>query len=194
MKIVLYSDDVNLLSYWEKSLGEPSVIVENIEELHTINEALVILNYTACKSECRAVVTQLNAQQNRVLVLDRTPFFERAQEMLHLGAYGYGNAIMHAHFIVAAVNTIREKMVWLYPEFISQLIFGISPSEGVSDSKLSILSQREKDVALLLKEGLTYKEIAEKLNITPRTIKAHAQNIYAKLQVKDRLALALLLR
>ena len=49
-------------------------------------------------------------------------------------------------------------------------------------------------LSLLLKDGSTYKEVSSKLDITSRTVKAHAQSIYTKLYVKNRLALALLLR
>ncbi|WP_202970465.1 LuxR C-terminal-related transcriptional regulator [Sulfurospirillum diekertiae] len=43
-------------------------------------------------------------------------------------------------------------------------------------------------------KGDSHKEIAEKLNITVRTVKAHATAIYSQLNIKDRLALALLVR
>jgi len=194
MKIVLYSDDINLLSHWEKSLQDSYVVVESLEELYGVSDSIAVMNYTACEGDCSRVLERLSQQKNRVLILDRTPLFERAQKLLRLGAYGYGNAIMRDHFIVAAIGTIKENMIWLYPEFTSELIKGITPSDKNRKDSLALLSQREKDVALLLKDGETYKEIGEKLQITPRTVKAHAQSIYTKLQVKDRLALALLLR
>lgn len=100
---------------------------------------------------------------------------------------------MREHFIVAAVNAIKEGMIWLYPEFTSQLILEI-PTQKSHDELLDILSTREKEVAILLRDGYLYKEIAQKLDITPRTVKAHAQQTYTKLHVKDRLALALLLK
>ncbi len=108
---------------------------------------------------------------------------------------GYGNALMRDHFIVAALNAIRDNMVWLYPELTSELIMDIpTTKESVDEEQLLKLTSREREVALLLKEAYPYKEIALKLDITPRTVKAHAQNAYAKLNVKDRLALALLLK
>ena len=59
---------------------------------------------------------------------------------------------------------------------------------------LATLSHREAEVATLLSQGDSHKEIAEKLQITVRTVKAHASAIYSRLNIKDRLALALLLR
>lgn len=48
------------------------------------------------------------------------------------------------------------------------------------------LSKREKDVFLLLIKGLSYKGIAEKLKVSPETIKSHSKNIYKKTGVKGR--------
>jgi RNA polymerase sigma factor (sigma-70 family) len=102
---------------------------------------------------------------------------------------------MKPHFLLSAVDAIKENMVWLHPEFTSALIMQIPEKrvENISEI-ISVLSQREKEVVLFLKEGLTYNKIAENLGITPRTVKAHAHSIYTKLQVKDRLSLALLLK
>jgi len=55
------------------------------------------------------------------------------------------------------------------------------------------LTQREVEVATLLKQGLSNKLIARELNITERTVKAHIAAIFQKKGVKDRLHLALLL-
>ena len=194
MNRVFYSDDINLLSHWQRSVEETYSVAERLEELMELKERLIVVNYSACENDCSRVLHRLNEQKNRVLVLDRTPSFKKAQKLLYRGAYGYGNAIMRAHFIMAAIRTIEEDLIWLYPEFTSELIKGVPPKEAKSENLLDVLSTSEKEVALLLRDAFTYKEIAEKLHIAPRTVKAHAQQIYTKLNVKDRLAHALLLR
>lgn len=193
MKTVFYSDDVNLLLYWEQALEKKCRCVDDLETLYKLESSLIILNYSSCLGECKSILQRLNDANNRVLVLHRTPLLSTAKEVLKLGAYGYGNALMREHFIVAAINAIEEDMIWLYPEFTSQLIMEI-PTKKSNDELLDILSSREKDVAILLRDGFSYKEIAQKLNITPRTVKAHAHQTYVKLQVKDRLSLALILK
>ena len=129
------------------------------------------------------------------MILHRTPNIQTAREMLSYGAKAYGNALMKEHFIHSAIQTMKEGLVWLHPEFTSQLITQIPTSKDKDVTELlEVLSSREKEVAELLKDGATYKSVAQKLDITPRTVKAHAQSIYLKLHVKDRLALALLLK
>jgi len=195
MSIILHSDDINLLTYWERTFSGNGIVYEELEELKSIKESIIVINYSAFNSMQKEVVSLLNENANHVLVLHRTPNIDTAKEVLSYGAKGYGNALMKEHFIHSAIDTIKEGLVWLHPEFTSQLIAQV-PERTARDVSwvLTKLSEREKEVALLLKEGDTYKEVASKLEITPRTVKAHAQNIYKKLHVKDRLALALLLK
>jgi DNA-binding NarL/FixJ family response regulator len=48
------------------------------------------------------------------------------------------------------------------------------------------LSDREKEILLLLSEGLDYKEIADRIFISPHTVKKHTSNIYQKLHVNSK--------
>ncbi len=194
MDIILHSDDILLITHWEKSLKEKSILVDDLEELKSVVNALIIINYSACNSMCEDILKVLSLK-NKVLVLHRTPDIDTAKYILSHGAKGYGNALMRDHFIVSAVETIKENMIWLYPEFTTMLIEDIPPKKENSNLfKLNVLSAREKEVALLIKDGYTYKDVAKNLDITPRTVKAHASHVYKKLAVKDRLGLALLLK
>ncbi len=195
MNIVLYSDDILLIDHWERSLSEKTILIDNLDDLKGITNSIIIINYSACGFKCEDIL-EILAAQNKVLVLHRTPNVDTAKYILTHGAKGYGNALMRDHFIVSAVETIKEDMIWLYPEFTTMLIENIpvKKTENEDSKILSVLSDREKEVALLLKDGSIYKDIAKKLSITPRTVKAHASHIYEKLNVKDRLGLALLLK
>jgi len=55
------------------------------------------------------------------------------------------------------------------------------------------LSSRESDVARLFGEGLTYKDIARKLGLSPHTVRHHLRSIYAKLGIKGKAGIAHLL-
>ena len=195
MQIVLYSDDINLIIHWEKALSKEAFqSVDELERVKNLHNSLIILNYSSCKKEYASLLPLLREQENRVLVLDRVPELQKAKILLKYGAMGYGNALMRSHFILAAIDALRENMVWLYPELTSQLILELPASDNSNSELLEKLTSRERETALLLKEGLTYNETAQRLNITPRTVKAHAQAVYKKLNVHDRIGLALLLK
>ncbi|HEX5329752.1 response regulator transcription factor [Sulfuricurvum sp.] len=132
----------------------------------------------------------------RVMVLSSVPDFDDAQHFLHLGAMGYGNAMMHESHLHSAYQALEEGKVWLHPDFITMMISQIRTQKSTHDKSLAVLdvlSHREREVALMLGDGATHQEISDALDITVRTVKAHASAIYQKLSLKDRLALSLLL-
>lgn len=53
------------------------------------------------------------------------------------------------------------------------------------------MSRREAEVAMLICQGLSNKQIAEQLFISEKTIKTHVSNILSKLDIKDRMQLIL---
>ncbi len=57
------------------------------------------------------------------------------------------------------------------------------------ETKTSSLSGREKQIFILLKQGLLYKQIAKKLDISIKTVEAHTSQIFKKLQIKNRFEL-----
>ena len=194
MNPILHSDDINLLSHWQKALNDECSVFDDLDELFKLKQSLIIVNYSACNGKCEDVLRRLVENENRVLILHRVPSLSTAKKLLKNGAKGYGNAMMRDHFIVSALHTINDGMIWLYPEFTSELITELPSQNSNNEVELEKLTLREKDVALLLKDGDTYKVVGQKLDITPRTVKAHAGQIYTKLNVKDRLGLALLLK
>ncbi len=194
MNIVLHSDDINILEYWQKYIAYDE-IVEEFENLFSIKKSLVILNYTSFTQEIDASIKRLTKDGNFVLVLHSVPNIMIAKKLLKADARGYGNVYMKKHFLISAIETIKDNMVWLYPEFTTELIMGLkSNTNDNKDEILKILTPREQEVSLLVRDGLSYKQIAFELSIGVRTAKSHIQNSYTKLGIKDRLALALLLK
>jgi DNA-binding NarL/FixJ family response regulator len=58
--------------------------------------------------------------------------------------------------------------------------------------RLSMLTGREQEVSRAVAKGSSNKEIARQLGITERTVKAHIGSVFQKLNVRDRLHLALI--
>lgn len=194
MDIVLHSDDIVLSNYWEKNIAQTVSFVDDREELLQVKKSVIVMSYSTCKAQAEEVITKLVSQNNRILILDHSPELEKAKILLKYGAKGYGNVLMQKYYLNAAINALQEGMVWLHPSFTSMLINQLPHSSDMHEGLMAKLTKREREVSLLLKEGHTYNEIGKKLSIVPRTVKAHAQKIYTKLDVKDRLGLAVLLK
>ncbi len=130
----------------------------------------------------------------KILVLSSAPNFSEGVALLQKGIRGYGNAYMQKTHLLQAISTLENDAVWLYPEMMQELILLGSNAVVSNDDVLEVLSARERDVAKEIEKGLSNKEIASALGITERTVKAHLSSVYEKLEVSDRLALAMLLR
>ena len=165
-EIVLHSDDMLLLDHWQNSLKHSCQVIDTLEMLKMVSNSIVIITVSACERDCKRILEELTHNNNLLLVLDRVPDFARAKQLLDWGVKGYGNALMRDHYLVAAVETLQDNMVWLYPEFTTQLITQMdSGSKDDYEMYLQKVSDREREVALLLKEGDTYKTVAEKLGL-----------------------------
>ncbi len=194
MKLYLMSDDIALRGRWMSILS--ALHPTTLSSLSTDIEAdcIVLLLDRMLENTNDQSIKELF--RHRVAVLSTTPNFQEAQKFLGLGAMGYGNAMMHESHLHSVYQALEEGKVWLHPDFISMMITQIqmhNNPQKKSEHILETLSQREKEVAVMLGDGATHQEISDALDITVRTVKAHATSIYQKLDVKDRLALSLLL-
>lgn len=194
MRLYLLSDDSELRDRWMSSLMMLKPIVSSMISSDIEREAILFVHDKMIVSMDDTEITDLFLR--RVMVFSMTPDFSEAQHFLQRGAMGYGNAMMHESHLHSAYQALEEGKVWLHPDFITLMISQIqdrNSSKEKSLAVLEVLSPREREVALMLGDGATHQEIADTLEITVRTIKAHASAIYQKLSVKDRLALSLLL-
>lgn len=194
MKLYLMSDDIALRARW---IGILSALHPTTLSSFTVDiedEAIVLILDRMLDDIPDRPIQELF--KRRVMVLSTTPNFQEAQKFLALGAMGYGNAMMHESHLHSVYQALEEGKVWLHPDFITMMISQIQIQSDPKEKSLKILdilSQREREVAIMLGDGSTHQEISDALDITVRTVKAHATSIYQKLDVKDRLALSLLL-
>jgi len=194
MKLYVLSDNSAITERWISSFAEQNPIVLDELTLHLEPLSLILALDSALVNFTDAVLKQFF--QYRVMVLSLVPDFDEAQKFLALGAMGYGNAMMHESHLHSVHQALEEGKIWLYPDFITLMITQMREQNATREKSravLDILSNREREVALMLGDGATHQEISDGLDITIRTVKAHATAIYQKLDVKDRLALSLLL-
>ena len=135
----------------------------------------------------------------RFIVLHDEPTDEAGLAALSQGAVGYCNAHATPELLHTIESVVRNQGLWVGESLLGRLLGGLNTRLGLSEiahqhTALATLSEREKAVALALVRGESNKEIARQLNLAERTVKAHLTSIFEKLNVRDRLQLALLLR
>lgn len=124
----------------------------------------------------------------KILVLDLDCDVSKAVKLLTLGATSYLCKHSTPKDLVNAIRHTSRGETMLSPKtargVVDQLMrAGPTPKE---DELLNILTEREDEVLHLLCQGLTDKEIGQKLHISPRTVNGHLGHIYAKFNVHSR--------
>jgi DNA-binding NarL/FixJ family response regulator len=185
--IQLYTDKQHLIERLNIKSFEREIDVCN--EIDQLSSGPVIITDPG-----NAPAIMKHVPMGKVMVLSDAPTFEEGSQLLPLGIRGYGNTYIHIKHLMQAIITIESGAVWLYPAFMRQLIHGASSAAKNRNALLERLSERERETALLVVEGLSNKEIAKALNITERTVKQHMSNIFEKLGVSDRLSVAMKLK
>lgn len=70
---------------------------------------------------------------------------------------------------------------------IARMVVSSFQAKTVEKIEAGSLSNREREILDLLAQGLMYKSIGSKLNISTETVRTHVRNIYEKLQVSSRM-------
>ena len=109
------------------------------------------------------------------------------KNMLRNGANGYVTKSSEGKELLEAVETVMNNHTYICNEVKS-----ILANEALGESKapgLENLTTRELEIIKWLREGLSSKEIGEKLSITTKTVEVHRHNILKKLNLKNSNAL-----
>lgn len=131
--------------------------------------------------------------QVKVLALSMYDNEAAVIRMLQAGAKGYILKDCEPAELLTATNALLNKGFY-YSELVSgRLINAINKMENISDEKntSTILTDREAEFLQLLCTDLGYKEIADKMNISPRTVDGYRDNLFLKLKIKTRIGLVI---
>lgn len=103
---------------------------------------------------------------------------------LEMLAAGFVHKSCGSKKLIKAINSVISTGFYLEESIKQQLEQLTAPTPKIFNS--SQLTQKEKKILGYLEQGCSNKEIAEKLFISPHTVKYHLANIFEKLQVKNR--------
>lgn len=133
-----------------------------------------------------------------VVVMTLVPQSDEAVRALGAGARGYCHALAVPEMLRQVALVVSNGGIWLGPDLMARAAVAVAqavtPGGRPALDVFEALTPREQAVALQVAEGAANKEIARRLNITLRTVKAHLSAIFDKLGVRDRLQLVVALR
>lgn len=151
----------------------PDVVLVDLSIFHTLLEGFAM----DIKTKILLIGDQpLNSMAER-----------RIADLVGRGVVGILPRGADSRLLRRAIKVVCSGELWLDRKTMSNIL----SYENISRKERLILTKTEKEIADLICLGYKNKEIAQKMNITEQTVKSHCNRIYKKVEVPDRLQLAI---
>ena len=175
------------------SVADGRKLVAEIErlkpEVAVADISMPLLNGLDALRQCKSAHFR-----TRFVFLTASPDVALATRAFRLGASGYVLKHAAAEELVVAIRDALASRTYITPRIANEVLQSLMsrPADGAADSSkdASGLTSREREVLQLLAEGKIIKEIAGILNVSPRTVEFHKNNIVAKTGLRTTAELA----
>lgn len=194
---IMITDDHSMIREGLKSLLELDddfkVIAEAVDgrdcldKLDVYKPDVLLLDINMPNMNGLDVLKELKARKSKVKVLVLTVHneMEYLMKAVDIGINGYVLKDSESAELKKAIRAIIDGETYIKPSLIPALN-AKRLERNEDEKKIDSLTRRELEVLKLLAIGMYNKEVAEKLEISERTVKNHVSNIFKKLEVTDR--------
>ena len=194
---IMIADDHSLIREGLKNLleleGDIEVVAEAedgmqcLDKLEYITPDVLLLDINMPKKNGLEVLRVLKDRKSKVKVLVLTVHNETEYLMkaVDIGIDGDVVKDSESSELKKAIFAIVDGETYIQPSLIPALNSKMIEKDK-DGAKIDLLTRRELEVLKLLAVGMYNKEVAEKLDISERTVKNHVSNIFKKIEVTDR--------
>ena len=172
-------------------VGEAANGEQAVAATRRLGPDVVLMDIQMPGSDGLAATRQITAAagaRSRVLILTTFERDDYVFEALQAGASGFLLKNAPPEELVHAVRVVASGDALLAPSVTRRVIeqFARRPVEADVSARLDSLTQREREVLILLARGMSNSELAAELFVTEGTIKTHLSSLLAKLGLRDR--------
>ncbi len=183
-----------------KVVAEASNGREAIERALETRPDIILMDITMPEMDGLEATRQLKKLWPECVILCLTVHEDKFyfMEMLAAGASGYLTKQAASDELVSAIHAVAQGHVYLQPALARWLLEDYQQlasrqeatgNESEAAVKLEVLSERERGVLEMVAQGLTNRQIGEKLELSPKTIARHRERIMSKLNLHTRVEL-----
>ncbi len=181
--------DINIIA----AAGDGKHTLVKIKELKP-NVILLDLGLRSQNSLHVVEIVKKDFPDAKIIVMDLAPVQADILQYVKAGANGFILKDASLNEFLITIRTVAEGSTVLPPLLVDSLFSQIvdhAVREGKTKLKEAVrMTIREREVIVLLGEGLTNKEIAQKIHVSTYTVKSHIHNIMEKLALHTRLEIA----
>ncbi|MEU8571421.1 response regulator transcription factor [Streptomyces pathocidini] len=172
-------------------VGEAADGDEGVARAEELRPDVVLLDVKMPGTDGIEALRRLRALDNPAKVLVVTSFTEQRTVVpaLRAGAAGYVYKDIDPDALAGAIRSVHAGHVLLQPEVAGALLAEEETPGG--QGRGGTLTEREREVLVLIADGRSNREIARALVLSEKTVKTHVSNILMKLDLADRTQAAL---
>lgn len=187
LEVILMLNDMEVIGKAHDGVEALSVLSQRVCDI-----ALVDLNMKGMGGI--ELIGHMKKQYPQIRILVLTTFYDDANitDAISGGADGYLLKDSGKDAILGAIRQIMEGVSVLDPKVLQRLTALVN--SNAPKPIYGELTDREREIAVLLVEGLTNRQIADKLYISEGTVKNYISAIYDKTGIHDRVKLVVALR
>jgi DNA-binding NarL/FixJ family response regulator len=159
-------------------VGEAGDAATGIELAAALQPALVLMDISLPRVSGIAAIPPIfeAAPDCRIVMLSQFEGVQFVEDALRAGASGYLLKTSTAEELTSGLRSAMQGGCSLSPEVVSRLVQGFSNNDSSAR-----LTTRENEILRLVAEGMSSKQIAVELAISPRTAETHRGNVMSKL-------------
>ena len=177
-------------------VGEATDVETAVALTQTLSPDVLLLEMLMCGTTGVDAIRRLSqvAPQTRVLLLSADVADSDLRDALRFGARGLALKSSSTVLILKAIRAVAAGEYWISRCVVGELARALADSEHASlrsASDRAPLTARECEVARLLADGMSNKEIADQLSVSEDTVKHHLTSAFSKTGVSSRIDLAL---
>jgi DNA-binding NarL/FixJ family response regulator len=201
--IFIFTKNPRLLKTWKNALSDSYNVqyTTDIFDIPTHISAISLIIIDTDFLEKKTISLDYFEKLLNIILLAGKKYPENDQiSAMAAGASGYCEYEEPEAVLLKAATSVMTGEIWLQRHLVPKVIGSLAkiPEDKTPEKRnianaalFSELSSRELDVAKMIGIGKTNKVIASALDISERTVKAHLTSIYKKLNIPDRLHLAI---
>ena len=172
--------------------GEEDGSVEIWHKIETIRPDLAAISLPLDNMGHHEVIDKLKSKYPnlKVLAAIRRDDSHLAGRVLHAGANGcihWGESLAQ---IVEAIRAVLRGEIYVGSHVAKKLLHRAMERRSLDGNPMELLSNRELDVFTMIGQGQTTRQIANKLDLSPRTIETHRKNVKMKLGLQNAMQLS----
>jgi DNA-binding NarL/FixJ family response regulator len=170
-------------------VGEAASVLEAVPLIKELDPDVVLLDVHLPDGGGHAVIAQVAPERPgvRFLALSVSDAAEDVIDVIRAGARGYVTKTISGAELTEAIHRTADGDAVFSPRLAGFVLDAFRSGDATSpDAELDQLTAREREVLQLIARGYTYKEIAGRLHLSPRTVESHVSAVLRKLQLSSR--------